>query len=129
MAKVTAIVKACDALLSEIIRMRDMECVVCHKERRWEYLYPHHTFSRRCHELRFDLRNSDIVCDTCHRHIESNRQWWAGIKIARIGSEAFYEMKRISTSIPKDKLDYAVIKDSLIRERQLLVAEITGRIT
>ena len=98
-------IKKLDSLFSQYVRLRDVECVVKKKcnGRRGEYIHPHHTFSRSCHELRWDQLNGDAVCADCHRYIESNRKWWEDFKIAQLGEDAYYKLRRIFKGAPTKK--------------------------
>jgi hypothetical protein len=60
-------VQKCDKVFSDIIRLRDGECVRCHTR---EQLQCSHVLPRTYYCIRCDERNAITLCFKCHFH------WW-----------------------------------------------------
>jgi len=121
-----ALIKECDVIASQIVRLRDGKCCAC---TRAHPLFCHHIFSRSCYALRFDLRNLVAICWACHRHVaHEHPEKFRDIIIGRIGEETYLELKRIAYSAPKNKQDLEAIKAGLITARHDLVAQMADEL-
>ena len=120
-----------DGLASQLCRLNwNMRCGMCGKEG----TQSHHYWTKRAHgAIRFDCRGHIWLCYSCHIfkvHGKGDTETARDAIINRVGQESFDALKRESQTVRKYTMDdLRNIKESLIRERQLLVAEITGRIT
>ena len=80
------LIKECDDLTSQIVRLRDGRCVCCGTTER---LTDGHLITRGCHIIRWDLTNNNCQCSGCnflHEHRpERYTNWW----INHYGKEAY----------------------------------------
>ena len=64
MTKRKKLIKACDDLWSEIVKLRASgRCEMCGKN---SYLNSHHIFSRNNYSTRWDISNGVCLCAGCH---------------------------------------------------------------
>lgn len=83
------LIKACDDLVSKIVRKRDGKCVCCGATDR---LTDGHLITRSCAIIRFDLTNNNCQCASCNFthefRPERYTEWW----IKKYGLEAYKEL-------------------------------------
>ena len=121
------LIKECDTLFSQFIRLRDGKCCVCGKADR--PLFCHHIFTRRIYSLRWFPANGQAICWACHRHVaHEHPEKFRDIIIGIIGEDTYLELKRMAYAAPGAKHDYEAIKARLIKDRQDLVAEQAGNL-
>jgi len=94
---------ALDALCRTVVMERDgRRCVRCGST---DWLQWSHVYTRRILCLRWDPRNSKILCASCHRWWHDNPAesgpWWVGM----VGEEVAEELRRIRAELPPVDFD------------------------
>lgn len=83
------LIKACDDLVSKIVRFRDKRCVCCGAI---DKLTDGHLITRTCAIIRFDLTNNNCQCAPCNFlhefRPERYTNWW----INKYGKDAYDEL-------------------------------------
>lgn len=95
-----------DKLWSEIVRKRDGKCTFCGRED--GKLDANHIMSRRHLATRWDVRNGNALCFTCHRRFHDDPVSGCNKAMNHVGLEIFCELQTMSRTIkPFDRAYYA----------------------
>ena len=111
-----------DVAFSRYIRLRDGECLRCHRRGDGKDgiigLQASHYFGRGRENTRFDVENVDSLCFGCHRQWGSdNREDYRNFKIKQLGQDAFDNLCiRAETYCKKDRKMSLIIVKQLIKE-------------
>jgi len=81
-----------DTLFSKMIRERDGKCVLCGDTQRKSECS--HFWGRSDKIHRFDPRNAEYLCFTCHMRVEGNKQGeYRTYKLKQLGEEVYNKMQ------------------------------------
>lgn len=103
-----------DKLWSEYVRRRDGHCTFCGRTE--GKLDANHIMSRRHTATRWDVRNGNALCFTCHRRFHDDPPWGAEEAEKHTGIELYIELGRLARQITKfDRVMFEVKKVELER--------------
>lgn len=103
-----------DRLWSEIVRKRDGCCTFCGRTE--GKLDANHIMSRRHTATRWDVRNGNSLCFTCHRRFHDDPAWGIRQVIELIGQDLYDELYAKAHQIkPFDRVFYEVMRVELER--------------
>lgn len=95
-----------DKLWSTYIRQRDKVCTFCRSS--YGKLDANHIMSRRHTATRWDVRNGNALCFTCHRRYHDDPAWGAYMAKGLIGKDLFRSLfSEAHTIKPFDRAFYA----------------------
>ena len=105
------LVKKLDALVSQIVILRDKKCVVCNSTKR---LGCGHLFTRRYYSTRWDLQNCHCQCWSCNFKHELDPHPYTTFylnKYGRSGYDALHSRHVLVTPVKDWQL--AILRDTL----------------
>lgn len=106
--------KALDKLWSIYVRTRDGRCTFCQKK--GGKLDANHIMSRRHLSTRWDVKNGNSLCFTCHRRFHDDPHWGVVKCQWLIGLDAYERLAIKATAImPFDQITCEVKKVELKR--------------
>lgn len=106
--------KVLDKLWSLCVRGRDKRCTFCQRE--GGKLDANHIMSRRHLATRWDLRNGNSLCFTCHRRFHDDPTWGTKMAEALVGNPEFIYLQATAYTIkPFDQITYECKKVELER--------------
>jgi hypothetical protein len=110
-----------DQLFSRYVRLRDKECLKCHRRGGGEYhiqgLQCSHFYGRRKESTRFDLLNADSLCAGCHKWFTEHKTEYEAWKLERLGQKEYdLLMLRSNTPAKKDRKLQAMIWKELLKK-------------
>ena len=123
--------KSSDIFFSKYIRLRDKQCVRCHKKGTGKYgingLQCSHYFSRRKKSTRYDEQNCDTLCPGCHRSWELDKKGeYRDFKINQLGQKSF-DLRELRSNTGDKTIDEKLIStyyrfkiSSIIKELKTL---------
>jgi hypothetical protein len=92
-------IRPADKVFSEFIRRRDGRCVYatphCKNWATWRELTCSHFIKRRYNAVRYDPKNCDAACRSCHRWVEDTpegQQWLESFKRHQLGENEFNKL-------------------------------------
>ena len=102
-----------DIYFSRFIRLRDKECIRCHKSGDGEHgiigLQCSHFFSRRKQSVRYDEQNADSLCPGCHKKWELDKNGeYKEYKIKQLGQQGF-DLLELRANTPDKTIDKKLI--------------------
>lgn len=90
--------EACDDWFSKAVRLRDGECLHCHKIENLECC---HIFGRRNKRLRWAMSNAIAMCHACHRKMTESPIAFHDFLRSMYGDEAMDKLRLVSNEIYK----------------------------
>lgn len=97
-----------DKLWSDYIRGRDKVCTFCGRD--GGKLDANHIFSRRHLATRWDVRNGNALCFTCHRRFHDDPVWGANRAAVLLPEVVYSNLYVLSHTIkPFDRAYYATM--------------------
>lgn len=105
-----------DKLWSQIIRARDKRCTFCGRDSC--KLDANHIMSRRHTATRWDVRNGNALCFTCHRRFHDDPAYGITVIRLNIGDELYGELYAEAHTIKQ--FDRAFYAAKLVELQKLL---------
>lgn len=112
-----------DQLFSRMIRERDKRCVLCGDTTRKSECS--HFWGRGNKRTRFDARNAEYLCFTCHMRVEGNKQGaYRDYKLKQLGEQKYEELRLRAMDTGKygeyeKKTLYEYLKEDYKQKRHL----------
>jgi len=112
-------IDAADKAFSEYIRLRDGECVRCHKlgagDKGIIGLQASHYFGRGAESTRFDPNNVDSLCWPCHiKWGSEQREEYREFKVRQLGKNGFKMLTLASNLFAKKDRKMSLIRVKLL---------------
>ena len=105
------LVKKLDALVSQIVRIRDKKCVVCNST---DKLGCGHLFTRRYYSTRWDLQNCHAQCWKCNFSHEHDPYPFTNFYINKFGKPSLDALHaRHVISLPVKTFQLELLRDEL----------------
>lgn len=111
-----------DSLFSKYIRLRDKECLRCHRKGSGDLgitgLQCSHFYGRRKESTRFDPENADSLCAGCHRYFTEHKTEYTEWKIEKLGDKRYDLLTlRANTPAKRDRKMQEIIWKKLLEDQ------------